>query len=333
MNLLLVVLSALFRFQDALAHAFRVGDRTPTAPPAVSAEEAAGGTPFGWLKTSDGLRLFYRYWLPTGGRAVASLVCIHGVGAHGRHFCILGERLTRSSVAVYALDLRGHGLSEGRRGDLTDLGRIVADIGDMVGYVAKAQPGAPVFLMGESFGALLTVKYAACRPANLAGIILSAPELEPTEESTGGLRQALRQYLRFVPYVIFCSRARVIDIAGREELVSRNPEIARQSSHDPLRNNKLSPRTVVQIYHLIAGAMDIARQIVVPVLILQGGSDLVTNPQAAWKLREHLGSEDKRLAFFPDAYHGLFYDPDTPKVLDTMDSWLSDHSCSSLETP
>jgi acylglycerol lipase len=324
LSIVLSLLGALFRFQDLLARLFGLEDSTPTARPLVSPQDAAGAAPFGWRQDRHGRYLFYRYWLPEG-QPRASLVCVHGVGAHGRHLRVIGEHLAPAGFAVYAFDLAGHGLSEGKRGDLTDLEGVVDGLADMVDFAAETWPGAPVFVLGESFGGLLALKIAARHPAELRGIIVSGAELEPTAESAGGVANAIRQYSPLVLFVLFRSRARVIDIAGREELVSRLPGVAHQSRTDPMRNNKISPRTVVSIYRLVSQAMDVAREVRVPALILQGGGDLVTNPAAAWTLQEALGMATAEVVVFPGAYHGLFYDPDTPKVLETIEVWLGQH--------
>lgn len=322
MALLLEALSVLFRIQDFMWRIFGVRDKTPTQPPAVFPEAAAGDAGFGWLSGSTGCRLFYRHWLPPVEPPLLSLICIHGVGAHGRHFSVVGNRLAPSGIAVYAPDLPGHGLSEGKRGDLTDIELTVKAIGDVARMAAERYRGKPLYILGESFGGLLVLDYASRHSLKLDGTVVCGTELEPTAEARGGIKQALREYLRFAPYVLFSSRARVIDIAGREELVSRNKDLAEQSKHDPLRNNLLSPRTIVTIYELVSRAFEIAGRVTVPVLILQGGHDLVTNPAGAWKLADNLASTDKQVVLFPEAYHGLFFDPDTPQVLDVLEKWL-----------
>lgn len=326
MDFILKALSLLFYIQDTIWRVLRLHDTTPSTPPSVFPEQAAGDAGFDWLEAGGGCRLFYRQWLPPAESPVLSLICIHGVGAHGRHFSVIGNHLAPRGIAVYAPDLAGHGLSDGRRGDLTDIEFIVNGIGDIAHMVAETHPGLPLYILGESFGSLLVLDYASRRPPELSGIVVCGTELEPTAEARGGIKQTLREYLRFLPYVFFNSRARVIDIAGREELVSRNKDLAKQSRHDPLRNNLLSPRTIVKIYGMVSRGFEIAGRVTVPVLILQGGHDLVTNPAAAWKLADQLASSDKRVVIFPEAYHGLFFDPDTPKVLDVIEKWLFEHS-------
>lgn len=79
------------------------------------------------LYTADGLRLQGRYWktpsVPTG------VVClVHGLGEHGGRYAHVARRFNASGYAVVAVDLRGHGMSEGRRGHTPGLGTSMNDM-------------------------------------------------------------------------------------------------------------------------------------------------------------------------------------------------------------
>jgi alpha-beta hydrolase superfamily lysophospholipase len=186
-------------------------------------------------------------------------------------------------------------------------------------------------LLGESLGAIQALALAASasggsRPAALAGLVLSGPELAPRQttpapQGTPFWRQAV-PYLRYVLYGLCLSRWPVVDMTGREELVTRRPEQAEFSKRDPLRNNRLSIQTLIEAYRLICSAYRLARAVRLPTLILQAEADLVTDPAAAQRLRDALAGPDRELVYFRDARHGLFYDPDTPRVLATIVDWM-----------
>jgi acylglycerol lipase len=64
--------------------------------------------------TADGLKLLQRCWQPDVPPA-AVVVLIHGLAEHSGRYAPLAQRLVAEGYAVRALDLRGHGRSEGRR--------------------------------------------------------------------------------------------------------------------------------------------------------------------------------------------------------------------------
>lgn len=323
-RVVLAFLAGLFAIQDWVRRLLRIQYVVPTEPPLLPGENAAVDGRWGYLPSRHSDRLFYRYWPPADVQAQkATLIAIHGVGAHGWHFWVLGKRLAAQGYGTYALDLRGHGHSEGPRGDLSKIDLVVDGIIDLARFLARGCPERPVVVLGESFGANMVMLAAARHDPSISAVILSGTPLEPTEEATGGqLLATLKEYGQYVPYIFINSQARVVDIAGREERVSRDPEAVRRSKNDPLRNNKLSVRTFAETYRVIKEVYDTAQQVRVSALLLQGGHDLVTRPEAVYHLRDALGTDDVEVAIFPDAYHGLFFDPDTPKVMETIVDWL-----------
>jgi len=336
MDLLIVLLQGLFALHNGLYRLTGPERRLPQRPLPVSPGEAAGGGEWGYL-VSRGRRLYYRRWLPAG-EPRAALLAVHGAGAHGGHFPVIGEYLAPRGFAFYSPDLPGHGLSEGERGALHDTPGVLAAIAGSVAFVGRQHPGRPVSLLGESLGAIYALALGAhpSPPGALAGLVLSGPELVPRQttpapEGTAFWRQ-LARYVRYVLYGLFLSRWPVVDMTGREELVTRRPEQAEYSKRDPLRNNRLSIQTLIEAYRLIRSALRLAGRVRLPTLILQAGADLVTDPAAAW-LRDHLATPDRELVYFPEARHGLFYDPDTPQVLATIVDCIERHAARVGGTP
>lgn len=326
LDVLVFLVQRLFAVHNRIYKFTKLERLLPHELPRLSPQDASYGGDWGYF-WSQGQRLYYRCWLPET-ELQGILVSIHGAGAHGGHFHVIGEHLAPRGFAYYSPDLPGHGLSEGERGDLHDTEHILAAIAQSVQFAASRHPGRSVYLLGESIGALHALALAArpSRPVSLAGLVLSGPELVPRQttpapEGTPFWRQAIK-YLRYILCGLLLSRWPVIDMTGREELVTRRPEQAEFSKRDPLRNNQLSVQTMIESYRLIRAAFDLARSVRLPTLILQAEADLVTEPEAAQRLRDTLASADAELVYFEEARHGLYYDPDTPKVLDTLAGWL-----------
>ncbi|HLH74319.1 MAG TPA: alpha/beta fold hydrolase [Chloroflexota bacterium] len=324
---LLPLAEALFRLQDAFYRWLGVHPwQPPTIPPAVSIAVAAPYAPeTGFLRDRHGYRLFYRLWPPRGS-AQAVLIAFDGLGSHSRQFHPLGA-LGARGIAFVGLDPEGHGLSEGPRGDLTRYPDVVDGVADAITDVGQKFPDAPVYLLGESLGAPLAMELAVrpSRPATLAGLILSSPELNPTQLTAQGGWETVRVFIKHLPFLLFWSYRPSIDITGRERLVARGPEVYERSRRDPLRVNRVSVRTIVTAYALIGRAGTLARQIHLPVLVLQAECDRVDNPESAPEFFRCLATGDKELVYFPGAAHGLYYDPDTPQVVRVVGDWIARH--------
>src|ERR671927_176282 len=108
----------------------------------------------GWLGARDGMRLYWQAWEP-GGEARDTVVLVHGAAEHGGRYAHVGERPADEGHAVYALDHRGHGRSNGTRAMIGRLDRLADDLGLFI-----ARLGMRPFLVGHSMGGAVALSYA-----------------------------------------------------------------------------------------------------------------------------------------------------------------------------
>ena len=62
----------------------------------------------------EGERFFYRAW--RSGNPRVTIVLLHALGLHTGRYSWLCDKIARGNVNCYAVDLYGHGLSDGGRG-------------------------------------------------------------------------------------------------------------------------------------------------------------------------------------------------------------------------
>ena len=84
------------------------------------------------------------------------IVLVHGLNSHSGYYTGTAEQLTRSGLAVYALDWRGRGRSEGERFYVDALADVVADTDTLVEQARTEHPGLPLFLLGHSAGGVVS---------------------------------------------------------------------------------------------------------------------------------------------------------------------------------
>ena len=107
-----------------------------------------------------GLGIYYQRWLPAGP-ARAILLVAHGYAEHsGRYANLVGAVLPRG-YAVYALDHRGHGRSDGARVWIDDVADYLTDLKAFCDLVRVEQPHGRIYLVGHSMGAMIATAYAA----------------------------------------------------------------------------------------------------------------------------------------------------------------------------
>ncbi len=277
-----------------------------------------------FVSTADKTRLFYRKWEKDSRDNLEKkiILVLPGMGMHSGFYMTVANYLCPKGYVVYALDYRGHGFSEGVRGSLGTKITLMEDIGTMIIFIKTQHPEQQIFLLGESMGAIFALVYGSNNPHYLAGLILSAPG--PGVH----IRQLLKTSTLLLPlYLIAAPDQPVIDLSkNRLEISSRDAQFKEYFVNDPLGLKKVSARYIYTLYSMTKNwKTKYPENIAIPTLIIQGLQDKVLDPQCAKKLYDSIGTEDKEIRLFPDAYHTLFFDPDSPQVFKAVVDWLERH--------
>lgn len=125
----------------------------------------------------DGRELAYRYY-PAQSEKV--LILLHGSGWHSRYFLPLAAFISAEGLArVYTPDLRGHGHTPERRGDIDYIGQLEDDLADLIALIRKDDPEAMLIVGGHSSGGGLAIRFAGSRYGRQAdAYMLLAPYLK-----------------------------------------------------------------------------------------------------------------------------------------------------------
>jgi alpha-beta hydrolase superfamily lysophospholipase len=266
------------------------------------------------LLARDGTPLALRVYRATSDTVI---VALHGSSGRGRYFHPLATRLSRAGAAsVHALDLRGHGESGGRRGDVDYVGQLDDDLADVLAAIRSERPAARIVLLGHSAGGGLAVRYAGRETGPRAdGYVLLAPYLGPaaatTKPNAGGW--ALPDVARIAE---LSQRAARGDTSGQEAIVLRFRQPA--LSADPLQVLAYSFRMMASL----APRRDLARDLGAlrePLLLLVGDRDESFHPDRyAPTIAPHARGT---FTVLPGVTHlGLVTDPRTAEAVAT---WLA----------
>ncbi len=136
----------------------------------------------------DGAELPYRFYPAKSDRV---LILLHGSGWHSRYFLPLAESISAEGLAqVYTPDLRGHGTTPEKRGDVDYIGQFEDDLADLIAIIRKDSPNALLIVGGHSSGGGLAIRFAGSRYGKQASAyLLIAPFLKynaPTVRPNSG---------------------------------------------------------------------------------------------------------------------------------------------------
>jgi len=106
----------------------------------------------------DGSELSYRHY---ASDAPVHWVLLHGSSAHSPYLSDLAAAVAAAGVAnVYTPDLRGHGPSPDRRGDIDYTDQLGDDVADLIARIRERAPGETVIVGGHSSGGGLAIRIA-----------------------------------------------------------------------------------------------------------------------------------------------------------------------------
>lgn len=122
------------------------------------------------VNASDGSTIFVRLWDGDADSSVSVLV-MHGITAYsGPYGPMIAEDLASAGFKVFGMDLRGHGLSDGSRGDYPSKERLVKDLTETVSFVRSKS--RRLIVLGHSLGVLSAVVAANNSPGDVDGLVL-----------------------------------------------------------------------------------------------------------------------------------------------------------------
>ena len=265
----------------------------------------------------DGLGLYEQSWLPEQ-EAVAVVVVVHGINEHGGRYAKLAEELNRHGYAVHAIDLRGFGQSDGDRALVRSFDQYVDDVQLFLGRVAARQPGKPVFLLGHSMGGAIVALLAITGLPPVRGLVLSAPAVLVA----GGVFPVLRRLASLASLV--WPTLRLARLGCR--FISRDPAVVEAFRNDPLvYHGRFPVRTGAEILRAAKRIQTHADRLTLPLLILHGTGDMVTDPRGSRLLVARAGSSDKTLRLYTGLYHEVFSEPEREQVVADLLAWLDGH--------
>jgi len=126
------------------------------------------------MVTKDGVRLKGAYYRPAATEA-PGIVLLHMLGRNRHDWDAFARQLQEAGYGVLAIDLRGHGESEGKR----EWSKMVQDAAIAVDFIRSRPEINPdrIVLIGASIGANIAINYAAQDP-DIKGVALLSPGLD-----------------------------------------------------------------------------------------------------------------------------------------------------------
>lgn len=204
------------------------------------------GIPDGWFTSfetrvaSDGQTKIFALVHQKKNKPVKNLlVIVHGFSEHsGRylHFPHFLDQYGAEIDAVFAYDQRGHGRSEGLRGDVENFDSLSSDLLETLQYLTTKFPDSSIHLYGHSLGGHVVLRFGFLHPGVLLKTLqVSSPYLALFKEPALPLRLAAGVLSK-----TWSTLSLGTDVDA--SVLSRDERVVENYSEDRLNHGRMTPR-------------------------------------------------------------------------------------------
>lgn len=273
-----------------------------------------------------GVPIRYDVWTPSAGGSEATggsgqpaptgvVIICHGYAEHARRYDHVAQRFGEAGLITYALDLRGHGRSGGKRVYLKNISEYTEDFHHLVGLATAAHPELKRVVLGHSMGGGVVFSYGVEHPDDYAAMVLSGPAVYAQDGVSPVMTVVAKVLGGLAPGLP------VEDLPA--DAVSRDPEVVAAYEADPLVHHGKLPAGVAKALIGVGETMpQRAAALTAPLLVVHGGQDKLIPVAGSERLVECVGSTDVALKVYPELYHEVFNEPERAVVLDDVTSWI-----------
>jgi alpha-beta hydrolase superfamily lysophospholipase len=236
---------------------------------------------------------------------------VHGLGAHAGRWEAMGDFFLEKGISSYAVELRGP------EGGPDRVGNYCSRVMGLYERAARENPAKKIFLVGESFGAIVSIILVARHPGLSSGLICISPAFAPRKKI------AFFDCVRILASSL-CGSKKEVDLPFDSSMCTRDMDCRNKMEADPREYRSVAPSFACGILRVQFLARSAVKKVRTPTLFLVAGEDRVVNSEQALAAFKSLAAEDKTLVEFPGMYHSLSIELGREKVFEAILKWVED---------
>ena len=221
-----------------------------------------------------GQGIYAQAWLPDKD-PVSVVNLIHGMGEHSGRYHRWGELFAGSGRALVAMDLFGHGKTEGKTGHVKSYRLLLDQVDLMLERAAENFPDVPRVLYGHSMGGNVAINYAISKDPPVSALIASSPWLRLAIPVSGVEKAFSKITSSLAPGL------RVKAKGVTAERLSHDPDHWTDLRNDPLVHRLISARYFYDVVRMGEYALKHIYRINKPFLLMHGNADEITSYKAS----------------------------------------------------
>ena len=266
------------------------------------------------VESADGTKLLIRHWAAETPKVVMALV--HGLGEHSGRYESLAPSLVDAGIAVIAVDLRGHGQSEGKRGVSASYDLLHGDVDALLSEASSHYPDVSKILYGHSLGGGLVMDYALTHDPDVNAMIASAPFIglpKPPPAIVGMIAKAIRK---------LSSQATMKQPLTGDK-ISTLPEEQIRYENDPLNHGQISFGLAVDAVEAGQRIATGAAQWSKPLLLMHAKGDQLTSFEHSAAFAE--AAQNVTFCAYENCEHEMHHDTVREEAIAEMIAFINHH--------
>jgi len=251
------------------------------------------------FKTTDEVNLSLHFYPAPGEKRV--VLFLSGVESHGGWYEKSLSHLKQRGITSYFLDRRGSGLSDGAKGDLESVDRLIRDLEEVSRWLRARHEGEELVLAAISWGAKWALSFWFREIENpFAKLVLITPGL--FRKVDFNLTSKVRAF-----YGRYFSPQMKLPIPIPTDFFTHDEKSLNFLESDPNRLHQITAR-FAWINYKMEKSLEKEKGIYPqPVILFQAGQDkIVKNDKNEEFLQKHFF--DIKSKNYPDAYHTLEFE-------------------------
>lgn len=247
----------------------------------------------------------------------AAVLITHGIGSHIGRSEEWVKDLNNVGISVFGYDLPGHGRTRKGKWLFEDFDVLTDALSTMHEQALEYSEHhrIPLFLFGHSMGGLITIDFVIRYQPRVAGVVLSAPALDPGEILKPWMVSIAGWLRKIVPGLP------ILRIPANQ--LSRDLTVVEGYQTDPLVfQGKIKVNTGYEMLSRMQFALKNASEFRATVLIVQGEADKIVRPGISRSFFDGIPVEDKTWKSYPGMYHEVLGDAGKEQVKADILEWL-----------
>ena len=247
-----------------------------------------------------------------------AVAIFHRGHEHSGRTTHVADGLADESFSYFAWDQRGHGRSDGERGDAPSMGRLIADVDEFVAHIGQrfGFDTRNLAVIAQSVGAVLVSAWLHDYAPRVRCAVLASPAF------------SVKLYVPFARAglkALYCARGNFfVNSYVKAHYLTHDKERQAGYDADALITRAISVRILLGLYEAAQRVVSDAAAITTPTLLLVSGDDWVVEHAPQHEFYNALGARVKRREILEGFYHDTLGESERERAFEIVREFVGE---------